>query len=808
MAFQVGSRLGHYDVTALIGEGGMGQVYRATDTQLGRDVALKILPDAFASDPDRLARFQREAQVLASLNHPNIAQIHGIEKSEDTQALVLELVEGPTLADRIAKGPIPLDEALPIAKQIAEALEAAHEAGVIHRDLKPANIKVREDGTVKVLDFGLAKALGPAPEGDPSQSPTMTAAATRMGVVIGTAAYMSPEQARGKEVDKRSDVWAFGCVLYEMLAGQPTWGGETVTDVMAALVTKEPAFDRLPADTLPGLIRLLERCLHKVPRHRWHDIGDVRIAIEDAMARPAVAPDHQPPAGHPHPRPVGWVVVALLVGALVGGLGVQRYWPATTPAPVVRTTIDLAGSLERLEMLALSRDGRRLVYAANDKLWVRPLDQLESTAISGTEGGTSPFFAPDGESIGFFTATELKRVSLAGGAPTLLAAVQRGLGGSWGPDDRIVFGREGQFGLSVVPATGGEVTTFAELGDRYDLEWPAFLPDGEWVLFTDNVDSIDDWNNSNIAAQSVRTGERRLVLERGQMAQYSPTGHLVFARDGWVYGVAFDADRMEVTGEPVPLVEGLAVEGPGAATNFGLATNGTLVYRRAVPADRTLVWVDREGREEPIDLPARDYYWPRLSPDQTRFAVGIYDADRNVWVSDFARPALFPVTTDRSDDHPSIWMPDGESIVFQSTRDAGRQAFFTTRADGTGEPELLLPHQGEGYTFPFSWSPDGSTLAFQYLGATTESDIGRYSLDSGSWEPLLATDAREMHPAISPDGGWLAFTLEESTGPAQVYLARLPALDVRRLISTGGGRAPSGQGMGTSCSIAGSMTAP
>ena len=488
MALEVGSRLGHYNVTALIGEGGMGQVYQATDTKLKRQVALKILPEAFSADPERLARFQREAEVLASLNHPNIAAIHGLEEADDIRALVLELVEGPTLADRIKQGPIPLDEALPIAKQIAEALEAAHEAGVIHRDLKPANIKVRDDGTVKVLDFGLAKALDPTPEGDPSQSPTLTAAATQMGVIMGTAACMSPEQARGKTVDKRADIWSFGCVLYEMLTGQRAFRGEDVSLTLASVMKSDVNVTVLPADLPETLRTVIRQCLQKDKKQRVADMQDLRLAMKgafetaaSALSEPTVVP--QPQVWQ---RP-GPAVIALLAALAVGGVTV---WSLTRPAPprVVRFPIPLAAdqsfSFPGRPLVAISPDGSHVVYVANRSLWLRPVDQLQPIQVPGTDGAREPFFSADGQSIGFRGfESQLWKVSVNGGAPVSLADVpERARGPSWGTDDMILYGQAD--GIWQVPGAGGTPELLIPVDEEEDVHGPQMLPGGEWVLFS------------------------------------------------------------------------------------------------------------------------------------------------------------------------------------------------------------------------------------------------------------------------------------------------------------------------------------
>ena len=502
MPVHVGSRLGHYDVTALIGEGGMGQVYQATDTQLGRDVALKILPDAFAADPDRLARFQREAQVLASLSHPGIAAIYGIAKSDDTQALVLELVEGPTLADRIAQGPIPVDEALPIAKQIAEALEAAHEAGVIHRDLKPANIKVKDDGTVKVLDFGLAKALDTTPDGDPSQSPTLTAAATQMGVIMGTAAYMSPGQARGKVVDKRADTWAFGAVLHEMLTGKKPFLADDVSDTLALVLKFEPQWDAIPTDTPPGIVQLIQMCLQKDPKQRVQDMGDVRLAMAGRFG-PGMQATFRSVGEFQlrvWQRPVPVLLAPVIVAAGSGLFVWTMARPQPIPTlPVMRFSVvpsDTLGVTLNGPMpdLTISPDGTQIVYKGSDvdgvlpQLHLRSIDQLQGAPLRGGEGAFGPFISPDGEWVGFVAGgrTELRRVSIFGGAPvTITNLASQVRGASWGTDDQIIFGTE-DGGLFRVPVGGGQpetLTTPNSEDDERSHRWPSMIPHQEAVVF-------------------------------------------------------------------------------------------------------------------------------------------------------------------------------------------------------------------------------------------------------------------------------------------------------------------------------------
>ena len=539
----------------------MGQVYHATDTKLNRQVALKILPEAFATDPDRLARFQREAQVLASLNHPNIAAIYGIEEADDTRALVLELVEGPTLADRIAQGAIPLDEALPIAKQIAEALEAAHEAGVIHRDLKPANIKVRDDGTVKVLDFGLAKALDTTPQGDPSQSPTLTAAATQMGVIMGTAAYMSPEQAKGRTVDRRSDVWAFGAVLYEMLAGRRAFVGNDVSDTLVSVFRDDPDWAALPDDMPSRVLQAVQVCLQKDPKQRVRDISAVRLAMEGGFESASAARAEELKAT----QLFGWrhVGLAALAGVVIGGVGVGMA-PQGSSVPAARGVTRLAIPLpagayfSRYGGLALSPDGRTLVYAANlggDRLYRRDLDELEAEPIAATEGARGPFFSPDGASLGFIaTAGDLRKLPLDGGLPVPLAPATNQSSGTWGDDDAIYFRPFDSRGLARIRSAGGEAVPIVQ-SDEEILGWPDVLPGANAVLFSTYPENFD---GARVVVESLVTGERR-VLAAGTTPRFLSSGHVVFAREDTLWAAAFDAERLELASEPVPVVENVYI---------------------------------------------------------------------------------------------------------------------------------------------------------------------------------------------------------------------------------------------------------
>ena len=773
----------------------MGQVWQATDTQLNREVALKILPDAFADDPDRLARFKREAQILASLNHPNIAAIYGIEEAEGTRALVLELVEGPTLADRISKGPIPLDEALPIARQIAEALEAAHEAGVIHRDLKPANIKVRKDGTVKVLDFGLAKALDPNPDADPSQSPTLTAAATQMGVIIGTAAYMSPEQASGQIADKRSDIWSFGVVLYEMLTGQCLFTGETISHVLAKVLDRELDFNALPTATAPPVRRLLRRCLERKPKRRLSDMGEALIHLEEATTAQAedssggaaVAPVSQPAR---RSQALPWVAGIVIGGLITGG----AVWSLTHPAtPLVsRFSIPVEGlaTAGLSTPLALSPDGRTLVYAAfppgdtTRQLYRRLLDQVEASPIRGTEGGAGPFFSPDGEWLGFWAIGErvLKKVSLAGGPPTTLTPVNDFRWASWGPDGTIVFAGGGEhLGLWLVADSGGaarQIATVEEGVLRY-ID-PQFLPDGNGVLFTIVAASTP----TQVAVLSLETGEHTILLE-GNSARVTSTGHLVFTREDSLWAVPFDAGRLELRGDPSPVLEGVQPNSDGVA-RMALAEDGSLVYvtgAAGAGALRSFVWVDREGREEPLPLPPRAYFHLRLSPDGTRVAVGVADDGAPaLWVYDVGSAAGLRLTQEARAVAP-LWTPDGERVVF-TWNVGGSNDLFWIPADGSGEGEPLTTSDVNDVST--SVTPDGRAALFVRVeGAQRE--IWEVALDGEPTPtPVLQGEFARGNADVSPDGRWMAYRSDQS-GQMEIYLQPYPGPGPTVPVSIGGG---------------------
>ena len=807
MSLSPGSRLGPYEVTAKIGQGGMGEVYRARDTKLGRDVALKVLPDLFADDPERLARFQREARVLASLNHPNIASIYGLEESGDTRALVLELVEGPTLAERIAQGAIPVDEALPIAKQIADALEAAHEAGVIHRDLKPANVKVRADGMVKVLDFGLAKALDPSPEGDPSESPTLTAAATQKGVIMGTAAYMSPEQASGSHVDKRADIWSFGVVLYEMLTGRRAFDGETVSHVLAAVLKTEPSWAALPSETPAAIHTLLRRCLAKERRRRVPDIGMARFEIDDVMAAPATEGTNAVaiPQRQLWQRPVP-AVLAVLAALGLGGLAV---WTLTRPdviavdlmrfviVPPDTAPLSFVGFGHDL---AISPDGSQVVYRGSvpgggaPQLNLRPIDQLVGAPLRGGEGGVGPFFSPDGEWVGFVDSnngTILRKVSIFGGPPVTLTESPNPIAGaSWGTDDQIIFGSG--TGLFRVSEGGGEPEALTTLDTEQGIlghGWPFIVPGAEAVLFM--TAAGPPLTTGQLAVLDLDTGEVTRLGLAGVSPHYVSTGHLVYAaEDGSVRAVPFDATSLEVTGNPVPLIEGVMVKQTGAA-NFSISDNGRLVYALGAEVGggpiRTMVWVDRVGLETALPLPARSCSDPRLSPDGSRVAVAVQDETRrDLWVFDVQSAARLRLTNEAAVLSP-IWTPDAERIIF-SWNKGPPFGLFWIPADGSGEAErLTTPDAGILGDFPTSVSPGGQAVLFTRILAADNQELWQVPLDGDRTpQPVVQGQFSRGNAALSPDGQWLAYRSNQS-GVVEVYLQPYPGPGATTPVSIGGG---------------------
>jgi eukaryotic-like serine/threonine-protein kinase len=828
MALTAGTRLGQYEILSTLGAGGMGEVFRARDVKLNRDVAVKVLLPAVANDPDRLARFRREAQVLASLNHQNIAHIHGFEDAGEHWALVMELVEGPTLADRIERGAVPVEEALAIAKQIADALETAHEQAIIHRDLKPANVKVRMDGTVKVLDFGLAKALeqgaatsAPGWAGRVPELPTITAAMSGTGIIVGTAAYMSPEQAKGKPVDKRADLWSFGCVFFEMLTGNRPFEGETISDVLAKIIEREPDWTALPAKTPQSIRTLLRRCLEKDPRRRLDSAAVARLEIDDALTAPATS-GLSPSAVNrgTQSRWPPWATVAASVFA--AGIGAFATWTVTrpsetAPAPASRFTITLPPALPIAYSIndrdiALSADGTQLAYTAGDQsqLMVRALDRLDAVPLTGIANARGPFLSPDGRWIGFFDQLDeglttgpvvqrgtLKKVSTSGGPPIAISAVKGvSRGASWGSDDSIVFATsDPSTGLLRVPASGGEPEVLTKPDSsrgEFDHYFPSVLPGGRGVLFTITAGTVAD---RQIVVLDLKTGKRKTLIRSGSQAEYVETGHLIYTDGGALWAVRFDLARLAVLGDPVPLIEQVLTLG---AVDFAISRRGTLVY---VPVSggsfRSLIWVNRQGVEEPIPAPPRRYVSARLSPDGTRVALQILDQSHEIWTWDLGRRQLTRLTFGARGSSAPLWTPDGRHIIFGSPRDTPNVSnLFRQAADGTGPEERLTTsaHQQRAKAI----SPDGTRMVFEELTPSAGYDFILLSLKgTPRVEPLLQTPFDERNAEISPDGRWMAYESNES-GQNQIYIRPFPNVaDARYQISSGGGRtsawAPSGR---------------
>jgi serine/threonine-protein kinase len=761
VTLNAGARLGPYEITAQIGVGGMGEVYRATDTNLGREVAIKVLPSAFAQDVERLARFEREARTVASLNHPNIAIIHGLERSGDMQALVMELVEGPTLADRIADGPLPVDQAVTIARQIAEALDAAHEQGIVHRDLKPANIKVRDDGTVKVLDFGLAKTVViPGASTHLSDSPTITSpAVTQAGIILGTAAYMSPEQARGKPVDKRSDIWAFGCVLYEMLTGRRAFPGVTVTETLAAILERSVDWTKLPASTPMNVRTVLRRAIEKDANRRLHDIADARIELDDdervsttvsgASARSVT---------------LKWIAalgaVAIVVGGAAWYLGSRRPSTASFGAAVTRLALVPDGPFptDAEGVVALSPDGRRLAYVAGpagqSRLYLRELDQFEGKPIPGTEGAGSPAFSPDGNWLGFIAAGKVKKVAVTGGIPVTLSESTKSLALSWESSDSLLFSPGQATGIWRVSAAGGvppTALTTLEDGDVSHV-YPVILPDGKALLYA--AQNAAPGNNPTVFAQSLETGQQRHRVADGSVAQYLPTGHLVYVQRGTLFAVPFDPTHLELRGNPTAVLQGIR-ETPLGTPQLSFSLTGALAYVPGNSAERqsALVWVDRAGLEQTTFAAGLDFSRPRLAPDGHRVAVAIGAGAGqapilgDLWLYDLTREIRNRLTFDGRSTFP-LWSPDGSRLAYSSGR-GGRYELHLKTFSGAGSDEEIPTNRGANY--PFSWSSDGRVVATVSVDPTTANDVWVLPIDDPSkWRPFVPRSMAKVRRRSRP----------------------------------------------------------
>jgi serine/threonine-protein kinase len=826
-----GDVFGPYAIRGILGVGGMGEVYRGHDSRLQREVALKVLPIIFASDPERVARFEREAQVLASLNHPNIAHLYGLEEAQGIGALVLELVEGPTLADRIAQGAISFEDAVPMARQIAEAVDAAHNQGIIHRDLKPSNIKLTSDRTVKVLDFGLAKALDPPTQaGDVTRPPTITSR-SMMGVRLGTAAYMSPEQIKGQDVDKRGDVWAFGCVLYEMLTGTRAFEGDDASDTFAAILRGEPDWSALPANVPSAVTALIRGCLKKDQRERITGMSAAlfvlnELELDTAGARALNTSARYVLARHPKSAAVAFLLIG---AAIAAGLlrSIVKPQSIAVPPPA-QFSVNLAPKQNFTNagrhLVALSPSGTHLVYVADGRLYLRPLDRLEATPIAGTEGRglyapRGPFFSADGQWIGFWQGgldvisgtpyMALKKVSVTGGAPYVICAVDElPFGASWAEDDTILFG--GRERIWRVPAAGGKAETVVQLGPGELAQKPQLLPGGHAVLFTlltSNLDSrvtaqdasTDEavlgerrWDDAQLVVHSLDTGKRQVLLEGGTDGRYVPSGHIVFSYRETLFAIPFDATTLKVTGGRVSVVEDVAQAPATGAAQFTFSDTGMLAYvpGNFAPTLRALAWVDREGRETPIDAPARDYTYPRVSPDGLRVAVTVFDGrQEDVWIWDLAGKRFTRLTSDPADDRYSEWTPNGREIVFASQR-GGTAGLWRQPADGgTAEPLVATPTKPRDWLVPSPVSSDNARIIPTLLPFGGGSDLFQLQLGPPTrLEPLLQTSFAERSAEISPDRRWLAYQSTES-GRFEIYVRRANVVSNERwLVSSGGGQ--------------------
>jgi serine/threonine-protein kinase len=782
MALSPGSRVGPYEILAPIGAGGMGEVYRARDLKLRREIAIKTLLSDLSHTDEQVSRFRREAEVLAALHHPNVATIYGLEESHGQLFIAMELVEGETLADRINRGPIPVMEALPLFVQLAKGLEAAHEKGIIHRDLKPANIKIAPDGNVRVLDFGLAKVFDETTlQGDLSHSPTVAREGTQVATILGTASYMSPEQTRGKRLDRRSDMWSFGCCLFEALSGSKAFDGETVTDVFAAIVRGEPDWNRLPKDLPASLRVLLERCLTKDVAHRLRDPGDAALELEEALKRPAVeARSDRGPSRRVLAIALAFGVVALAFGT---GKWLSEEGDSVQPLKTLEVNLPEGLTLSDLEdpVVVLSPDGTRLVFIAHtatgrDQMYVRTLADGATIAVSGTEGASTPFFSPDGAWIGFAAGNFLKKVSVRGGAPTIICDASVDFGATWGEDDTIVF-RENPPGLLRVAASGGEPRRFAAEA----FSWPVFLPGGRTVLAE---------YRGGIFTVSLETGESKKIVEQGGSPQYVASGHLIYEYERSLHAAVFDLDALEVRETAIPLTN-FVRRMPVGPAHYDVAADGSLVYLAGIAsstAEKALVWVERDGSFEPVTRTRRAFVNPRLSPDSRRIAVGIAEGrnEADLWVHEVNRDTLRRVTIGASSIIP-VWSPDGRQLAY-STRQNDVWCLMRANSDGSGEP-LKIIENGDTVLAPDSWSPDGGTLLYSLQTPDRGWDQRLFLVKDGSSRDFVSSPSYDAEGMFSPDGKWVVYASSES-GLNELYVQSLTEPGKRWQLSDQYGRDP------------------
>jgi eukaryotic-like serine/threonine-protein kinase len=801
MTLAPGTTLLHYSLVERIGEGGMGVVWKATDATLGRDVAIKVLPATLAADPERLQRFEREAKVLASLNHQNVATVHGFHEAEGVWFLVMELVDGETLEQRLARGPIPIDDALAIARRIVEAVEYAHERGIVHRDLKPANIQLTADGGLKVLDFGLAKAVAgdpttSGPTSTPTVMPTLTSMGTVAGMILGTAAYMSPEQARGGNVDRRADIWAFGAILFEMLTGRRAFEGDTVSDTLASVLRAPIEFDQLPPATPAAVTRLLRRCLERDPRKRLRDIGEARIALEAIGSEPEVVAAPVPAVVPPPKRAaLPWAVAALavLAAAVLAGVIATRKAPEER---VARFDVPLDAKLGSMTWPRLSPDGRLLAFQGRDAsgkiaIWIRPLDAASPYPLAGTEGAAGrPFWSPDGRYLAYFDGRQLKKVPVAGGPPQLIGEAENGADGSWGSTGVIVFDGRGAIDpIRRIPAAGGQVTPALVPDPKAPMvggAWPFFLPDGKHFLFTSG-NAAASGGKMKICVAALDVAGHKELTESGSRVEYA-NGFLVYVLRGTLVAQRFDPDELALAGDPVPLADHVSENGTRGL--FSLSGQGELSYQTGAGQIADLVWVGRDGRQLGTVGPPADYIDVALSPDGTQLAYALYDArgdSRDIWVRDLSRDTSSRLTFDSHDEIRPVWSPDGSRIFYGSNR-TGSYAVMSKAANGTGDEQAVYADESAQVT-PSDRSRDGKWMTMERFGAGTPTGVVVVPTSgAGKPTPLPASSA-QISGRFTPDGRYLAYVSNE-TGSPEIYVQTWPLGGGKWQISSGGGVQP------------------
>jgi serine/threonine-protein kinase len=829
MTIQPGTRLGQYVVQSAIGAGGMGEVFKARDQTLNRDVALKVLPDLFAADPERLARFQREARLLAALNHPHIAAIYGVEQADSHHFLVLELVEGQTLAERLTQAAVDgkprglgVKESLRIARQVIDALEAAHDKGIIHRDLKPSNIALTPDGDVKVLDFGLAKhdAVAATSSTDAlgaTYSPTLTLAHTQAGVILGTAAYMSPEQAKGRVADKRSDVWSFGCVLYEMLTGRRAFEGEDVSDTLAAILRGEPDWNALPKDLPPSIATLIKRCVDRDRRSRIPDVSVARFLLDDTASAGLLA---APPTPQAAPAPVPsrstwlpWIVSAALGLALIAALVLWAPWRAEPPRRASRLNTSVGADVSLLNTqganAVVSSDGSVLAFVAAKsatepaQIFVRRLEQLQATALAGTEGATNPFFAPDGQSIAFFAGGKLKKVSINGGAAVTLCDAPSSRGGWWGDRGTIAFEpvSTAAANLQRVSSAGGTPAPLVQLEKgEVSQRWPQLLSGERAVLFSTTSSITAGFEGGSIVVQPLPEGPRKTILRDAYYGRYLSSGHLVYMHQGTLFAAPFDVDRLELTGPPVPVVESIATTPQNGGAQYAFSDTGTLIYiaGESVTTSAPIQWLEGTGKLTPLRAMPADWSNPSFSPDGRLLAVDIFDGTQtDVWTYDWMRDTLSRLTFDNTDDGRPVWSPDSHRIAFASKRgDKMTTNLYWQRADGTGDVQRLTDSKMN--QSPGTFHPSGKFLAYEEFSPAGDGDILILPIEgdeasgfkAGKPTIFLKTPFNEGSPMFSPDGRWIAY-ISNDTGRNEIYVRPFPGPGGKWQISTGSGDDPT-----------------